>query len=61
MSKLTSLLRSRKFWALVASIVAVVGAWQTGSMDGAQAANTVVAALGAYSIGTGIEANGTTR
>ena len=61
MSKFTSLFRSRKFWALVASTVAVLGAWHTGTMDTAQAANTFVAALGAYSIGTGIEANGTKR
>ena len=58
MLKITHLFRSRKFWALIASVVALIGAWQTGSMPGADAANTLVAALAAYSIATGIEDSG---
>ena len=51
-------MHSRKFWALVASAVAIIGAWQTGGMAGNDAANTLVAALAAYSIATGIEDSG---
>ena len=58
MLKITNLLHSRKFWALVASAVAIIGAWQTGGMAGNDAANTLVAALAAYSIATGIEDSG---
>jgi len=58
MLKITNLLQSRKFWALVASAVAIIGAWQTGGMAGNDAANTLVAALAAYSIATGIEDSG---
>lgn len=56
--KIYNLLHSRKFWALIASVVAVAGAWQTGSMAGADAANMVVASLAAYSLATGIEDSG---
>lgn len=58
MLKFTNLFQSRKFWALVASAVALIGAWQTGGMAGNDAANTLVAALAAYSIATGIEDSG---
>ena len=58
MLKIHNLLQSRKFWALVASAVAIIGAWQTGGMAGNDAANTLVAALAAYSIATGIEDSG---
>ena len=58
MLKIHNLLQSRKFWALVASAVALIGAWQTGGMAGNDAANTLVAALAAYSIATGIEDSG---
>ena len=58
MLRIRYVLRSRKFWALIASAVALVGAWQTGAMPGAEAANTLVAALAAYSLATGIEDSG---
>ena len=58
MLRIKHVLRSRKFWALIASAVALVGAWQTGGMAGNDAANTLVAALAAYSIATGIEDSG---
>lgn len=54
MDKLTKLLQSRKFWALVAALVAV---W-TGYAHGLpleQAINLTVAALASYAIGTGLE------
>lgn len=57
MSKLTQVLRSRKFWALIASIVTVGGAFNTGQIAGDAAANALVAALAAYSIATSIEAH----
>ena len=52
-----SILRSRKFWALVASIAAI---WTTylaapGALTPAQAVQATVAALAAYAIGTGLE------
>ncbi len=58
MLKITNLLQSRKFWALVASAVAISGAWETGGMAGNDAANALVAALAAYSIAKGIEDSG---
>jgi hypothetical protein len=58
MLKITNLLHSRKFWALIASAVAILGVWQTGNMAGAEAANALVASLAAYSVATGIEDSG---
>ncbi len=58
MLKLNKLLRSRKFWALIASIVAIANAVQSGTMPTADAANMLVAALAAYSLATGIEDSG---
>ena len=52
-----SVLRSRKFWALVASVSAVWVAFfaSPGSLTVAQAVQATVAALAAYAIGTGLE------
>ncbi len=57
-NKARALLSSRKFWALAASIVTLIGAVQTGTMQPAEAANTLVAALAAYSLATGIDDSG---
>lgn len=57
-SKLGALFVSRKFWALITSLVAVAGAFYTSQLSGQDAANSVVMALAVYSIATGIEDNG---
>jgi hypothetical protein len=58
MLKFNELIRSRKFWALIASVVAIAGAVQAGTMPISEAANVLVAALAAYSVATGIEDSG---
>jgi hypothetical protein len=58
MLKFNELIRSRKFWALIASVVAIAGAVQAGTMPISEAANMLVAALAAYSVATGIEDSG---
>lgn len=58
MSKFKSVLQSRKFWALISSIITVGGAWYSGQVNGQDAANAAVLAFAAYSIATGIEGNG---
>jgi len=50
------LLHSRKFWALVTSLVSIVAGYATGAVDPWQAVQAAVAALAAYSVGTGIQA-----
>lgn len=57
MDKVKSVLSSRKFWALFASLVTVGGAYATGALVATDAVNATVAALAAYAIGTGIEAS----
>lgn len=56
MDKLITVLQSRKFWALVGSLVTVAAGFFTGQIDAGTALNAVIAAFAAYSIGTGIEA-----
>lgn len=55
MEKLKSLFKSRKFWALVISLSGIWTAVYVGSIAVPEAINTSIAALAAYSIGTGIE------
>ena len=55
MSKLSELLQSRKFWALVVSLTAIWTAVYLQSMTVPEAINATVAALAAYSIGTGLD------
>lgn len=43
-----SMLKSRKFWALVTSLVAVAAGYSTGDLTTWQAVSAIVAALGAY-------------
>jgi hypothetical protein len=52
--KLQKLLRSRKFWALVAAVVTAAGAHATGQIDAWQAIQAIVAALAAYSVSIGL-------
>ena len=53
--KLNAILRSRKCWVLVASLVAVSDGFFQGQIDMWQAIQAVVAAGAAYTVGTGIE------
>ena len=55
MSKFQAILRSRKFWVMVASLVAVAAGYFQGQIDMWQAIQAVVAVGAAYSVGTGIE------
>lgn len=57
-TKLKELLASRKFWALIASLVTIGAGYFTGSVDASSAVNAAVAAFGLYAVGTGIEAAG---
>jgi hypothetical protein len=49
LQKLLLLLQSRKFWALVLSIVTAVGAHATGQIDSWQMVQTIIVALSVYS------------
>lgn len=53
--KLIRTVTSRKFWALVASLVTVAAGYATGDLAVWQAVTAVVAALAAYATGTAIE------
>jgi len=51
-------LRSRKFWALLAALTAVAAGLSSGHIDVWQAVQAVIAALAVYSTGVAIEAAG---
>lgn len=55
MDKVIRLFQSRKFWALIVSLTAIWTAVYMGAMTVPEAINATVAALAAFSIGTGIE------
>lgn len=55
MSKLNLLLHSRKFWSLIAAVVAVSAALATGQITEWQALQAVIASLAAYITGTAID------
>jgi len=57
-TKVAGLGKSRKFWALAASLISVYQAYATGGIDVFQALQLTVGALGAFSLGTAIEASG---
>lgn len=48
-------LRSRKFWALLAALAAVAAGLSSGQIDAWQAVQAVIAALAVYSTGVAIE------
>lgn len=48
-------LHSRKFWALVIALLAIVAGYATQQLDAWQAIQAAVAALAAYSTGIAIE------
>jgi hypothetical protein len=49
------MLRSRKFWVLLAALVAIAAGYSSGQMDGWQAVQALIAALAVYSTGVAIE------
>jgi hypothetical protein len=53
--KLVQVLQSRKFWTLIAALVAVGTGYFTGAVSAEASLQLAVAALAAYSIATGIE------
>lgn len=57
-TKLSGLLKSRKFWALVTACLAVAQAHALGQITDWQSIQALVAALSAYSLGTAIEDHG---
>lgn len=54
-SSFVQILHSRKFWALVIALVAIMAGYGTGGLDAWQAIQALVAALAAYSTGVAIE------
>ena len=58
MKKFAELLKSRKFWATIGSLTLIAGLFFTGQIDPGQAVNAIIAALGAYVVGTGISDSG---
>src|SRR5450759_2157879 len=54
-SSFVQVLHSRKFWALVIALVAIMAGYGTGGLDAWQAIQALVAALAAYSTGVAIE------
>jgi|6_EtaG_2_1085325.scaffolds.fasta_scaffold06100_3 hypothetical protein len=55
--KIKAILQSRKFWTLVASLVAIAASYFQSQITDWQAVQAVVAAGAAYSVGTAIEAS----
>jgi hypothetical protein len=55
MSKLQSILSSRKFWTLMASLVVIGQQYFSGNIDDWQMIQMLVASCGAYSVGTAVE------
>ena len=53
--KLKTLLQSRKFWALITSLVAIGCTVYLGTVPITEAIQLAVAALAAYMIGTGLD------
>jgi hypothetical protein len=53
--KLKDLLTSRKFWALIASLVSIASGYFVGGVDLFQTLQLLVAAFAAYSIATGLD------
>lgn len=54
-NQIGKVLRSRKFWALLAALAAVAAGLSSGQIDVWQAVQAVIAALAVYSTGVAIE------
>ena len=59
--KVKMMLKSRKFWALIASLVGIASAFFTNSITDWQALQMLVAAFAIYSTGVAIEDSGIAR
>lgn len=58
LEQVKKILRSRKFWVLVAAVVATTAAYLTQEINVWQALQALVAALAVYSTGVAIEDSG---
>ena len=58
LEQIKKVLRSRKFWVLVAAVVATLSAYLTNEISVWQGLQALVAALAVYSTGVAIEDNG---
>lgn len=58
MDQCKKILRSRKFWVLIAALLATTATYVSGNIDMWQALQAAVAALAVYSTGVAIEDNG---
>ena len=53
--KMVQVLQSRKFWALIASLAAIITGLAERGINTNQAIQAAIAALAAYMIGTGLD------
>ncbi len=60
-AQVQQILRSRKFWALLAALVATAAGLACGELSTWQAVQAVIAALAVYSTGVAIEDAGRSR
>ena len=58
LDQLKKLVRSRKFWVLIAALLATLAAYCTGQISVWQALQALVAALAVYSTGVALEDSG---
>ena len=58
LEQMKMILRSRKFWVLIAALLATLAAFLTQQIDVWQALQAAVAALAVYSTGVAIEDSG---
>jgi hypothetical protein len=58
LEQLKKIVRSRKFWVLMAALVATLAAYLTQQINVWQALQAALAALAVYSTGVAIEDNG---
>jgi hypothetical protein len=57
-AKVANLAKSRKVWALAASLIAIYEGYATGGVTVWQSLQLAIGALGAYSVGVAIEDGG---
>lgn len=58
LEQLKKIVRSRKFWVLMAALLATLAAFLTQEIDVWQALQAAIAAMAVYSTGVAIEDNG---
>lgn len=58
MNKLLTLLQSRKFWASIIGLLASFGLYEFGNIDANKLTDAILAIVGAFIVGTGIEGAG---